>query len=440
MFHLSLPVKLFLAAALVVPAIAYSQQTSVCSIEQLTSASGADTGFLNWPEINGDGSRVTWSSMADLTEQNADAGAELFLWEAGEGIRQLTDSTATFSAAQPAIDLSGSVIVFEGNADLVPGSNLDGNFEEFLWDEQRGILQITDTEFGNPCGKSISGDGNRVFFGLSNADLTGENPDSNWELYRYDVDSKTIIQVTSSTGVEGVCDGDPNNDGSIVFFGSNASLGLPNPELNSEIYRWEAGIGIDAITATTSGNSIDPRTNSDGRLAVFASTADLVPGRNADGNREVFLWSSTEGFQQLTQTLVGDASRPDISGDGTRIAFSHSADITGDNPQQAQQVFLWEASSVRQITQIGAGESAAGLPSLDFDGTHIAFRTRAELLPGGNPEEDFEIYLAICPRGSITPVPVPILSGSKLAMLALMLGLLAVACRFLRQAVIQPSA
>jgi len=398
--------------------LAQSQQTTAsCTIEQLTDTTQAGVSFANWPDISADGRRITWTSRRDLVGQNANGGYELFLWEQGSGIRQLTD-TDGIGAIQSFIDNSGTRIVFEGDADLVPGSNPDGNVEEFLWDEQQGFTQITDTTEGVLCGKSISGNGQFTFFAVQGVDLLPpQNADLNLELYRYDVAADSILQVTSSIGEDGPCSGLSNSGGDIVFFATNTDVGPPNPESNREIYRWRPGAGVDAITSSATGDSRGVKTTDDGRTAIFRSDADLVPGSNMDGNSEVFVWSADDGIRQITRTTNGNAGAIDISGDGQRIVFTHSADITGENPQQVGQLFLLEDGGISQITQLPAqSEFGATLPSLDRDGSHIAFRSRADVT-GSNPDGSIEIFLARC---ALPPQVVPVLSATRLALLTLL--------------------
>ncbi len=400
---------------------AFAQVGPTCIIEQLTTTSDQGSGFQHRPSINSDGSRICWTSFRDLVSQNADLSSELYLWRDGIGIEQLTDS-GSYTAVQSFISADGSRIIFEGDADLVPGSNADGNFEEFYWDENAGFFQVTDTTVSALCGKSISGDGNRIFFGLSGEDVLGTNPDLNLEHYVYDVAAGVLTQITSSIG-EGVCIGSPNNSGNTLFFSTNDVVGPPNPEGNDEVYRWREGAGIDAITSTTGGDSGRPMTSSNGRIAVFVSTADLLAGSNSDGNSEVFMWRASGGLFQLTDSIAGDAlNSADISGNGERVAFFHSGNLTGGNPNLFRQLFVWEDNNTTQITNMPADESAWAI-DLDYDGSHISFSSKGEPVAGGNPDAGWEVFLARCTVFQTAGAEVPALSPLAAAILVVLMAI-----------------
>lgn len=66
-----------------------SQQT--CSITQITSLVARDS---ITPSMTGDGSRIAFTSSADLTDEKADGSREIFMMNAdGSGVVQLTNAT-----------------------------------------------------------------------------------------------------------------------------------------------------------------------------------------------------------------------------------------------------------------------------------------------------------------------------------------------------------
>lgn len=67
----------------------------------------------------------------------------------------------------------------------------------------------------------------------------------------------------------------------------------------------------------------DPSISGDGTRIAFVSTANLTGG-NADANDEIFLYNTTRrSFTQVTTTPASDTNYfPSINADGTRIAFT----------------------------------------------------------------------------------------------------------------------
>ena len=329
---------------LLIMTASYAQDDPVpCSNQQLTDTLLTVPTWLLRPEINVNGDRITWTHNGDLTGDNPSNLWGVFLWDSVTGINQITHATSTIGGVQSYIDGSGSRIFFEGAQDLVAGSNPDGNVEEFLWDEALGFLQVTDTTTSLLCGKSISADGNRLFFGMSGEDILGMNPDLNLELFMYDVPTATMTQITS-TADTGVCEASPNHNGTEIMFSTKDIIdGLPNPEANSEIYRWVEGEGFSASTNAVSGDCLSVKISNNGQRATISSKTDLVPGSNNSLETEIFLWDSKEGITQLTHSAPGAEAYPfshDISGNGQRVAFAHTGDLTGRNPDHNSETFL----------------------------------------------------------------------------------------------------
>ena len=176
---------------------------------------------------------------------------------------------------------------------------------------------------------------------------------------------------------------------------------------------------IEQITDETAGFSNRPSINADGTRIAFDSDAD-INGGNPDGNSEIYLFDTTTGIiTQITDETAGGSFNPSINADGTRIAFSSNADITGGNPEGNFELFLFDTTTgiTTQITFETAGDSRG--PSINADGTRIAFDSDANI-NGGNPDGNLEIYLAVC---FDVPRPIPTLSEWGLIAMAGILGI-----------------
>ena len=150
------------------------------------------------------------------------------------------------------------------------------------------------------------------------------------------------------------------------------------------------------ITSSTAGGNSEPSINADGTRIAFYSNRDLTGG-NADGNYEIFLWTQGSGFTQITNSTGGGVFsyfRPSINSDGTKIAFESNRDLTPGSPGNADgnwEIFLWtQGSGISQITNSTAGHNYD--PSINADGTRIAFYSNGDLT-GGNADGSYEIFL-----------------------------------------------
>ncbi|OWY60343.1 hypothetical protein B7486_69690, partial [cyanobacterium TDX16] len=134
------------------------------------------------PALSGDGSHIAFSSLSDLTGDNPEHDIQIFLLDlAGGTTRQLGDRDSNL-APDVSVSGDGRRVAFESEADLT-GDNPEGNTEVFLFDTTDGTTsQITDGTKDLSRDPSVSADGTRVAFS-SRDDLTGGNPDGNEQIF-----------------------------------------------------------------------------------------------------------------------------------------------------------------------------------------------------------------------------------------------------------------
>ena len=103
-------------------------------------------------------------------------------------------------------------------------------------------------------------------------------------------------------------------------------------------------------------------------------------------------------FEQLTVTS-GDGCAsfyPAMNDAGTLVAFTSFCDLVGQNPDQNAEVFVMSSSgtSVHQLTSTVSNPGSFGSQnvSLNRNGTTVVFSSDGDLVPGGNPDGNFEIF------------------------------------------------
>jgi Tol biopolymer transport system component len=262
----------------------FDTTTSVTT--QLTSTVGEITGGA---VVTGDGRRVVFVSSADLTGDNVDGSSEVFAVEiVGGSFTQLTSGSGGF-VEELAPSEDGTRVAFRSSDDLT-GDNPDGNAEIFLIaGPTGGVVQVTDTTSGVNAEPSIVADGSQVLF-TSNRDLVGDNPDQNHEIFRFDTASGSTAQVGTNQGFNGTLGPSVSADGTRFAYTSDANLGGRNPDTNSELFLFdEGGQAAYPVTSTTGLGAIrPPALSADGEWITFTSDRDLV-GDNSDLSPEVFL-------------------------------------------------------------------------------------------------------------------------------------------------------
>jgi Tol biopolymer transport system component len=350
------------------------------------------------PSLSGDGAKVAYTTgafLSDIVGTTTGSGIELFDVAASEAtvVTSAPLPSSAFESGNVTLNEDGSKIVFDSNADLT-GHNADRSHELFLYAAAAGSLtQLTDATGRHSVTGNISGDGTKIAF-RSHANLTGENADHNFEVFLYNVGTGDLSQLTDTTGSADVGVRSITHEGTKIAFHSQANLTGENADGNYEVFLYDTVAGtVVQVTNTVGGRrsgSESPSLTGDGTKLAFDSTGNLT-GQNADANREIFLFdvlSST--FTQVTLSDSGENESPSISDDGTKIAFSSTANLTGDNADGNTEIYLFDAAT-NQITQVtdGGGEQA----SISDDGTRISFRSSADLT-GQNPDGNAEIFLA----------------------------------------------
>ncbi len=277
--------------------------------------------------------------------------------------------------------------------------------------------------------RGTSNDGQRIVFDSIN-DYNGNNKDSNTEIWVYDVNTRSIIQITDTPAdVKDPADANKvlyrlnsvspaiSGDGTKIVFVSNASFGdFKNDDGNYEIYLADLPRGATSATITritdTGPNfenefvreiftNYEPTINDDGSQIGFVSTRQVfnqIPGGAAtftaskegpnnsdpDGNAEIFLYSATQRqYSQVTVSRDVDAtvnfqvkgfnSNPYLSGDGRTLAFLSGFNYPGadanKNTDFNGEIFLYRTSNAtNNFTQVTETSGIAIIPVLLSDG------------------------------------------------------------------------
>lgn len=159
----------------------YLYDVDVASTVQLTSSGSGTSGN---PVIADSGTRVTFSSDRNLAGANADHGVEVFQRDLSTGITTQLSAGPNVGAPLSSVrsNAAGTRVVFSDTRNLT-GANADGSAEVFVRDTgpAGALSQLTATSTDSSS-VTIDESGTRMAF-ISSADLVGENPDGNGEIY-----------------------------------------------------------------------------------------------------------------------------------------------------------------------------------------------------------------------------------------------------------------
>ncbi|MBL8203471.1 MAG: PD40 domain-containing protein [Blastocatellia bacterium] len=282
--------------------------------------------------------------------------------------------------------------------------------------DEVSLFQITDIQ-DTPASpvRGVSDDGKRVIF-ESAANLTGSNPDLNLEVFVYEIDKRSVIQITKTEHIYDPADKDlpfaqrrilisvSNNnaaisgDGTKIVFSSNSGTLISgeagrNDDGNQEIYLATLPLNsttpfFQRITTTTASTAASgrievfdnytPTINFNGTLLGFVTTRKELPGiNNPDGLGQIVLYSTSTGqFTQVTTKNQVDAmdgfvfkgfnSNPQLSANGNVMVFiagfDHAPTASINNKDFNGEIFLYEVAT-KALTQITATSGFAGFPA-----------------------------------------------------------------------------
>ncbi len=145
-------------------------------------------------------------------------------------------------------------------------------------------------------------------------------------------------------------------------------------------------------------DSRNPYVCANGTGILLISRADLANNGHAD-QEDLFFADITDPFNpvfyQLTNTDRSERGNS-ISEDCTEIAFNSRSDLTGDNPSNFDQLFYGDISdpnnpSFTQLTNVNANNQSVS-PNIADDGSKIAFSTNNDVT-GMNPDNSQEYFI-----------------------------------------------
>ena len=89
-------------------------------------------------------------------------------------------------------------------------------------------------------------------------------------------------------------------------------------------------------------------------LTLLLFTSFLVLNQNAEAQLEFSC--PMRAIEQITDEQAGDSFKPSINADGTRIAFRSDANINGGNPEGNFEIYLFDTGTgiiTQRMRQLG---------------------------------------------------------------------------------------
>jgi Tol biopolymer transport system component len=329
--------------------------TTTMTVTRITTASGGDR-QSGYPSLSGDGTRVAFRSDSDFLSQGVPNDQyEIWLYDTATTAftRVTTASASNRQSSYPSLSADGTRVAFRSDADFLGQGIQDEQYDIWLYDTATVTLtRVTSASDSNRDGDeypSISDDGTKIAF-ASDSDFLGQGiPDNQYEIWLYDTATMTVTRITTAS--------------------------------------------------TAERGSVHPSLNADGTKIAFFSNSDFLSQGIGPMQYEIWLYDTTTmTFTRVT--TASDSSRssrdPALSADGTRVAFRSNSDFLGQGiPADQSEVWLYDTATmtVTRITAASPSGRDSYDPSLNADGTRVAFRSDSDFLGQGIALYQYEIWL-----------------------------------------------
>jgi uncharacterized repeat protein (TIGR01451 family) len=370
-----------------------SAQADPFVIRQITNSFG---GQNSQAALSADGRVVVYVSDRNPGGGNADGNPEVFRFQIGGGLTQVT-STAVCTNSAPSVTDDGKRVAFASDCNT-GGGNGDGNRELFMWTQGSSLVQLTSTSGCNVARPDLDRDGSHVAFD-STCNITGDNPDASREVFLWTASGH--VQVTSALGACASTEPSVNGDGSRIMYSSDCNPTGGNADSNREVFLWQQGLGLTQVSTSAVCINSQPDLDEAGSRAVLRTDCNLT-GANADGSEEVVAWLQGSGFTGVTNGVGCSSSSPRVSREGRRAALQSDCDLVGGNVDANHEAFYWrQGTPLRQVTNSTA--CSVAVTALSDNGLHAGLSSNCDL-SGQNFDANPEVFVASAPSPSLSAI------------------------------------
>jgi hypothetical protein len=392
------------------------------------------------PVMSSDGSLVAFSSSARNLATVSDASFNNVF------TRTLTGSTTTLISRETGA--GGAPIVTGGSS---PGLSANGSIVSFGADDaslsaDSPQIRVRDTTAGTtetvsaPSGlvggtlaggasvqpQGVSGDGRFVVFSSQADGLSDADDDRYANAYLRDTLNDTTTVLTGSANGDTETAG-ISTDGSTIFINTFAD-NLPGNPADGGVYVIDRVSGAKTLVSRADGangasaavGETGAAISADGKLVAFETGTALDPAHDTNNASDIYVRNVAAGTTVLASRADGSgtnagnafASTPSINADGTRVAFSTNATDLGDGDANAiTDIHVRDLSTgvtilaSRATGTAGAnGNHASSSASISPDGTRVVFASLADNFGDADTTSVQDIHMRNLGTGATTLV------------------------------------
>jgi len=354
--------------------------TILVSVQSSGSQANGHSGSRS--SISADGRYVAFeSAAADLVTADTNGSMDIFMRDtvSGTTMRVSVDSSngqANDSSYFPAVSADGRYVVFYSDATNLVANDTNGCSDIFIRDLTEGTttrlsVDGSRTEANDwSIHPSISADGRYVAFCSLASNLVADDTNASPDIFVRDlVSGSTVVASVNASGVP--CDqgggafSSLSSDGRYVAFGSTSD-DLVNGDTNEieDVFVRDLVAGTTTLVSLSTqgaqgdGASYCPSISADGDYVAFSSDAANLVSGDLNATTDVFVRDLAAAI--TTQASVssaglqgdGASSSPDITADGSGVAFASTAsNLSPLDANNCQDIFVY-GSIMQTMTTI----------------------------------------------------------------------------------------
>ena len=409
--------------------------TARASLSTSGTQGNATSQFAN--SVSGDGRYVVFSSGAsNLVASDTNNAYDIFIRD------RVANTTSRLSIANggaqgnngsfnPFMTPNGRYVAFDSLAsNLVPEDK--GNIRDvFVRDTQTGTTSRVSVATGGAQGKadsyepSINSTGRYVVFASSANNLVTGDANSAVDIFVRDLQLGTTARVSVATGgtqANGASSRAAiSADGRYVAFASFAS-NLVTGDTNGaqDIFVRDLQTNTTTRVSVATGGaqanqwSYEPSLSADGRYLAFHSDATNLVTGDTNAQQDIFVRDLQGGTTNRVSVAPGGveanggSQQAALSSDGRYLAFeSDASNLVAGDANGVSDIFVRDLQSgVTRRASVATDESPANgmsrYPSINDDGTVVAFESAASNLAAGDTNGATDIFTRTAPPVQVT--------------------------------------
>ncbi len=279
---------------------------------------------------------------------------------------------------------------------------------------------------------AISANGSVVAFTSAATNLVPGDGNAHTDVFVRNLltDTTTLVSVKTDGSQVNQDSFDPalSADGNRVAFVSRGQLDPADPDTDADVYVRDIAAGTTTLVSRANGpagadandEAQEPAISGDGNRVAFVTGADnlIAPGLDTNGTSDVYLRDLALGATGIVSARIGSAiagnlssGGPSVNQDGSIVAFSsNSSNLVPGDGNGKSDVFIrtLATGATTLISRVAnapvAGNDFSDRPSISADGRRVAFETDATDLFAGDTDQDQDVVVRDLTAGTTTLV------------------------------------